>query len=84
MCVCVCVCVCVCQSKIKDRADGMRGKSGHFPRRDSNLYLWDMRPSCFRVCVSQLIGHFKRQFKSRKSRSEENSVCSKKQKKKPK
>ena len=47
--VCVCVCVCVCQRKTKDRADGMREKSVHCPRRDSNLYLWDTRPSCFRL-----------------------------------
>ena len=40
----VCVCVCVCQRKTKDRADGMREKSAHCPRRDSNLYLWDTRP----------------------------------------
>ena len=38
-----------CQRKTKDRADGMREKSAHSPRRDSNLYLWDMRPSCFRL-----------------------------------
>ena len=43
-CVCVCVCVCVCQRKTKDRADGVREKSAHCPRRDSNLYLWDTRP----------------------------------------
>ena len=50
MCVCVCVCVCVmCQRKAKDRADGMREKSAHSPRRDSNLYLWDTRPPCFRL-----------------------------------
>ena len=49
--VCVCVwCVCVCQRKTKDRADSMREKSAHSPRRDSNLYLWDTRPSCF-LCV---------------------------------
>ena len=47
--VCVCVCVCVCQRKTKYRADGMREKSAHCPRRDSNLYLWDTRPSCFRL-----------------------------------
>ena len=45
---CVCVCVCarapVCQRKTKDRADGMREKSAHCPRRDSNLYLWDTHP----------------------------------------
>ena len=46
MCVCVCVCVCVCQRKTKDRADGMREKSAHCLRRDSNLYLRDMRPPC--------------------------------------
>ena len=46
------MCVCVCQRKTKDRADGMREKSAHCPRRDSNLYLWDTRPLCFRVvCV---------------------------------
>ena len=39
-----CVCVCVCQRKTKDRADGMREKNAHCPRRDSNLYLWDTRP----------------------------------------
>ena len=33
-----------CQRKTKDRADGMREKSAHCPRRDSNLYLWDTRP----------------------------------------
>ena len=52
--VCVCVCVCVCQRKTKDRADGMSEKSAHSLRRDSNLFLWDTRPSCFRlhhVCV---------------------------------
>ena len=48
-CVCVCVCVCVCQRKTKDRADGVREKSAHCPRRDLNLYLWDMRPPCFRL-----------------------------------
>ena len=36
-----------CQRKTKDRADGMREKSAHSPRRDSNLYLWDTRPPCF-------------------------------------
>ena len=41
---CACVCVRVCQRKTKDRADGMREKSAHCPRRDSNLYLWDTRP----------------------------------------
>ena len=46
---CVCVCVCVCQRKTKDRADGMREESARSPRRDSNLYLWDMRPPCFRL-----------------------------------
>ena len=30
----VCVCVCVSQRKTKDRADGMREKSAHCPRRD--------------------------------------------------
>ena len=49
MCVCVCVCVCVCQRKMKDRADSMREKSAHSPRRDSNLYLWETRPPCFRL-----------------------------------
>ena len=39
VCVCVCVCVCV-KERRKDRADGMREKSAHCPRRDSNLYLW--------------------------------------------
>ena len=48
-CVCVCVCVCVCQRKTKDRADGMREKSAHSPRRDSNLYLWDAHTLCFRL-----------------------------------
>ena len=43
---CVCVCVCVCQRKTKDRADGVREKSAHCPRRDSNRY-W----MCSRVCV---------------------------------
>ena len=48
----VCVCVCVCQKKTKDRADGMSEKSARSPRRDSNLYLWDTRPSCvFCVCA---------------------------------
>ena len=37
-----------CQRKTKDRADGMRGKSVHSPRRDSNLYPWDTCPPCFR------------------------------------
>ena len=41
-----------CQRKTKDRADGMREKSAHCPRRDSNLYLWDTRPSCFRYCTT--------------------------------
>ena len=35
-----------CQRKTKDRADGMREKSAHCPRRDSNLYLWDTHPPC--------------------------------------
>ena len=48
-CVRACVRVCVCQRKMKDRADGVREKSAHCPRRDSNLYLWDTRPSCFRL-----------------------------------
>ena len=47
--VCVCVCVCVCQRNTKDRADGMREKSAHSPRWDSNLCLWDTRPPCFRL-----------------------------------
>ena len=38
-----------CQRKTKDRADGMREKSAHFPRRYSNLYLWDTHPPCFRL-----------------------------------
>ena len=46
---CVCVCVCVCQRKTKDGAEGMREKSAHSLRRDSNLYLWDTRPPCFRL-----------------------------------
>ena len=37
----VCMCAYVCQRKTKDRADGMRQKSAHSPRQDSNLYLWD-------------------------------------------
>ena len=41
----------VCQRKTKDRADGMGEKSAHSSRRDSNLYLWDTHPPCFRVCV---------------------------------
>ena len=45
----MCVCVCVCQRKTKDRVDGMREKSAHSPRRDSNLYLWGTHPSCFRL-----------------------------------
>ena len=49
LCVCVCVCVCVCQRKTKDRADSVREKSAHSPRQDSNLYLWDTHPSCFRL-----------------------------------
>ena len=52
VCVCVGVCVWVCgcvSRKTKDRADGMREKSAHSPRRDSNLYLWDTRPRCFRL-----------------------------------
>ena len=44
LCVCVCVCVCVCQRKTNDRADGMREKSAHSPRRDSNRV-------CVCVCV---------------------------------
>ena len=53
--VCVCVrerervCMCVCQRKTKDRADGIRRKSAHSPRRDSNLYLRDMCPSYFQL-----------------------------------
>ena len=38
-----------CQRKTKYRADGMREKSAFRPRRDSNLYLWDTRPPCFRL-----------------------------------
>ena len=38
-----------CQRKTKDIADGVRGKSAHSPRRESNLYLWDTRPPCFRL-----------------------------------
>ena len=49
MCTCTCTCVCVCRRKTKDRADGMKEKSAHCPRRDSNLYLWDTRPLCFRL-----------------------------------
>ena len=49
VCVFVCVRVCVCVSEKDDRAVGMREKSAYSPRRDSNLYLWDMRPSCFRL-----------------------------------
>ena len=48
VCVCVSVCVCVCQRKTKDRADEMREKVP-LPLRDSNLYLWATRPSCFRL-----------------------------------
>ena len=47
--------MCVSERKTKDRADGMSEKSAHPPLRDSNLYLWDTRPSSFRthhcVCV---------------------------------
>ena len=43
VCVYVCVCVCVCQRKTKDRADGMRGKSAHCPRRVCVC-------SCMRMC----------------------------------
>ena len=51
-CLGVCVCVCVCQRKTKDRVDGMREKSAHSPRRDSNLYLWDTCVcACTYVCV---------------------------------
>ena len=46
MCVRACVCV---RERRKDRADGMREKSTHSPQRDSNLYLWDTRPPCFRL-----------------------------------
>ena len=53
VCVCVCVCVCLrvceCVSEKVERADVMRKKSAHCPRRNSNLYLWDTRPSCFRL-----------------------------------
>ena len=38
-----------CQRKTKDRADGLRGKSAHCPRWDSNLYPWDTRPPCCRL-----------------------------------
>ena len=38
-----------CQRKTKDKADGMREKSAHCPRRDSNLYLWNTRPPCCRL-----------------------------------
>ena len=50
-CVCVCVCVCVCQRQrnTKDRADNMREKASIYPRRYSNLYLWDTHPSYFRL-----------------------------------
>ena len=34
--------VCMCQRKTEDRA-------AHSTRRDSNLYLWDTRQSCFRI-----------------------------------
>ena len=66
ICVCVCVChmymcVCVCQRKTKDRADGMRAKSAHSPRRDSNLFLWDTRPPCFRL-------HYEGRHASRQSK----------------
>ena len=59
-CVCVCECVCVCVRKTKDRADGMKEKSAHSPRRDSNLSLWDTRPPCFRLCYEDR--HASRQF----------------------
>ena len=53
VCLCVFVCMCVhvyaCQRKTKDRADGMREKSAHSPRWDSNLYLWNTRRSCFPI-----------------------------------
>ena len=42
-------CVAVFQRKTKDRADGMREKSAHFPRRDSNLYLSVVWDTCHRV-----------------------------------
>ena len=38
-----------CQRETKDKADGMRERRGHCLRRDLNLYLWDTRPSCFRL-----------------------------------
>ena len=51
----VSVCVCVRgrererererERRTKDRADGMRERSAHSPRWDSNLYLWHTRPS---------------------------------------
>ena len=44
----MCGCVGVCQRKTNDRADRMREKGAHSPRRDSNLCLWDSRPPCFR------------------------------------
>ena len=49
------------QRKTKDRADGMREKSAFCPRRDSNLYLWDTRPPCFRL-------HYEGQAASRQSK----------------
>ena len=49
VCFCVNVCVCMCQRKMKDRADSMREKRAHCPRRDSNLYLWNTRQSFFRL-----------------------------------
>ena len=38
-----------CQRKTKDRANGMREKSAHSPRRDLNLFLCDTRPLCFQL-----------------------------------
>ena len=50
-----------CQRKTKDGADGMREKSAHCPRRDSNLHLRDTRPPCFRL-------HYEGQAASRQSK----------------
>ena len=47
-CMTVCARVCVCQRKTKDRLTAWE-KKAHSPRRDSNLYLWDTRQSCFRL-----------------------------------
>ena len=65
---CVCVCVCVCQRKTKDSADGMREKSAHSPRQDSNLYLWNTRPSCFRL-------HYEGRKASRQSKQTLQTLC---------